>query len=133
MMEVNGASNKEQGYALYLVLVVSSLLFLLVFTVTASYYVQHQLLHYRESEIRVNYLILSGLTIWMAEESGNEGVAPARTIILEDGYLTVTVEEQNGHEVILNILAEVKESRIKQFAQVALSLDNGSIIRWLDR
>lgn len=121
---------EQQGYASYLVLVVCSLLFILLFMVATSFHVQSQLLHYRENEIRGNYLILSGLALWLAEEGYDGELVPTRSFLLEEGRVTVTLEEEREEEAVLNLLAEVKESQVKRKVKVSVSLKDGSIIRW---
>ncbi|GGK19390.1 hypothetical protein GCM10010965_10570 [Caldalkalibacillus thermarum] len=128
---------KEEGYALYLVMVISLFLFLILAHLLGTYVNQTNMIRAKELQVRAENLVLSAVALWTAQELNDQegdGDSPAKTrewmIDLQDGTVTLKQESENGHVVVLTIEARVKDSDVKRRVRVTVNLDTGEIVAW---
>jgi Na+-transporting NADH:ubiquinone oxidoreductase subunit NqrC len=121
----------QQGYALYLVTVVCSILFVLLAVVITSLQTQAEAIQARENQIRANNLILSALSLWKAEEWMNDALSTeTKTFSLEDGTVTLTLVDMSEKHVVIKMHAFVNNSQANREVRVTLSAENGQIVDW---
>ncbi|EGL83271.1 hypothetical protein CathTA2_1172 [Caldalkalibacillus thermarum TA2.A1] len=128
---------KEEGYALYLVMVISLFLFLILAHLLGTYVNQTKMIRAKELQVRAENLVLSAVALWTAQELNDQegdGDSPAKTrewmIDLQDGTVTLKQESEYGDVVVLTIEARVKDSDVKRRVRVTVNLDTGEIVGW---
>lgn len=122
--------NHQRGYALYLVLAVSAILFLLLSMVAASLKSQREALTDREAVIRANNLILSGLVLWLAREEIDQEKNEWELFYLPDGRVEVRLVDVNEEQVVIKVLAELHGSDVNREVEVILHRQSGQILQW---
>ncbi|MDQ0337681.1 hypothetical protein J2S00_000451 [Caldalkalibacillus uzonensis] len=127
--------NKEEGYALYWVMVASLFLFLILTHLLSTHVYQAQIIRAKELDVRAQNMVLSAVVIWTAEERQNQaGNSTARiterVIDLEDGTVTINQVTEIGEDVVLTVEAQVKDSDVKRRVRVTVDLGTGEITAW---
>lgn len=120
----------QRGYAIYLVLAVSAILFLLLSMVAASLKSQREALTDREEVIRANNLIWSGLVLWLAGEEMDQEKGELHRFDLPDGRVEVHLIDVNEGQVVIKVIAELHGSDVNREVEVTLHRQSGQILQW---
>lgn len=119
----------ENGYALYIVMGVSFLLFLVLSYTITLFVQQARMIELREDYVRCQVLIQSALPLWFM--AAKNGQYPER-LELTDGNVFIHNIGESEASWNIQVLAVVTDSKVKDRIEVEILKDSGAIVKWQD-
>ncbi len=128
--------NHEQGHALFIVMCVGFVLFMLIGHLLAAHLFQIRAVHLKEQDLRSHVLVQSALSVWLAEQNLTAATGEYE-LHLEDGVVTFEISAAESGETSLDIILtayvpDMVDPEAVHSVRVEVEKETGDILSWQD-